>query len=107
MNLFFSSLAMRTASAKPIPEEQPVMRTTFWFIAAQQKFSFVPNAEKKMQRSPQDKVEENVHSQPPRWTEPTVGFPTNLSSSVSAKRQLRIYTPDYPSTSQTPAHAIP
>lgn len=35
MNLFFSSLAMRTAKARPIPEEQPVMRTTFWFIVSQ------------------------------------------------------------------------
>lgn len=32
MNLFFSSLAMRAAKARPIPEEQPVMRTTFWFM---------------------------------------------------------------------------
>lgn len=32
MNLFFSSLAKRRANAKPIPEEQPVMSTTF-FIA--------------------------------------------------------------------------
>jgi len=32
MNLFFSSPAMRVARARPIPEEQPVMSTTFWFI---------------------------------------------------------------------------
>lgn len=32
MNLFFSSFAMRAAKARPIPEEQPVMSTTFWFI---------------------------------------------------------------------------
>lgn len=32
MNLFFSSFAKRTAKARPIPEEQPVMSTTFWFI---------------------------------------------------------------------------
>lgn len=32
MNLFFSSLAMRAAKARPIPEEHPVMRTTFWFM---------------------------------------------------------------------------
>lgn len=36
MNLFFSSFAMRTAKARPIPEEQPVMRTTFWFIVSAQ-----------------------------------------------------------------------
>lgn len=36
MNLFFSSLAIRTAKARPIPEEQPVMRTTFWFIVPAQ-----------------------------------------------------------------------
>ena len=34
MNLFFSSFAMRTAKAKPIPEEQPVISTTFWFIVS-------------------------------------------------------------------------
>lgn len=32
MNLFFSSFAILVARARPIPEEQPVMRTTFWFI---------------------------------------------------------------------------
>ena len=52
MNLFFSSLAMRTASAKPMPEEQPVMRTTFWFIAAQQKLSFISTGTKTAQDSP-------------------------------------------------------
>lgn len=36
MNLFFSSFAMRTAKARPIPEEQPVMSTTFWLIVPAQ-----------------------------------------------------------------------
>lgn len=29
INLFFSSLAIRTASANPMPEEQPVISTIF------------------------------------------------------------------------------
>ncbi len=33
INLFFSSLARRTASANPMPEEQPVISTAFWFMA--------------------------------------------------------------------------
>lgn len=32
MNLFFSSLAMWVAKARPIPEEHPVIRTVFWLI---------------------------------------------------------------------------
>lgn len=36
MNLFFSSFAIRTAKARPIPEEHPVMRTTFWLIVPAQ-----------------------------------------------------------------------
>lgn len=38
MNLFFSSLAMRAAKARPMPEEQPVMRTTFWFMVSRSKY---------------------------------------------------------------------
>ena len=36
MNLFLSSFAMRAARARPIPEEHPVMRTTFWLIVPAQ-----------------------------------------------------------------------